>query len=59
MEQKYLQNLVDSAKKELEIYKLYAQKFGKINTLFIKKILERDEAHLFIQLPKAKKVVGA
>jgi hypothetical protein len=36
MEEKYLQNLTDSAKKELRNYSLYAQDFGLINTFFIK-----------------------
>lgn len=56
MEQKYLQDLIDTSKKELRNYNLYAQDFGLINTLFIKKALDKDNYHLFIQLAETKKL---
>jgi hypothetical protein len=56
MEEKYLQNLIDSGKQELESYNFYAQDFGLVNTLFIKKTLDKDNAHLFVQLAETKKL---
>jgi hypothetical protein len=47
MEQEYLQKLVDSAKKELASYNLFALDFGLINTLFIKKHL-RKITHIYL-----------
>lgn len=56
MEQRYLQSLIALAKEELGIYELHAQDFGKINTLFIKKVLNEDNTNLFIQLEETKKL---
>jgi hypothetical protein len=56
MKQQYLQSLIDVAKKELGIYKLYAQDFGLINTLFIKKAFDGNNTNLFIQLEETKEL---
>lgn len=56
MEEKYLQNLIDTSKQELINYNLDAQNFGLINTFFIKKLIDKDNAHLFIQLAETKKL---
>jgi len=54
MEHTYLQSLIYLAKKDLGIYELNAQDFGKINTLFIKNVLNKENANLFIQLVETK-----
>ncbi len=56
MKQQYLQSLIDVAKKELGIYKLYAQDFGLINTLFIKKAFSDNNTNLLIQIEDTKKL---
>lgn len=56
MEQRYLQSLINLAKKELESYKLDVEDFGLINTLFIKKILDKNNTNVFIQLEDSKKL---
>lgn len=56
MEHTYLQSLIYLAKKDLGIYELNAQDFGKINTLFIKNVLNKENANLFIQLVETKKL---
>jgi hypothetical protein len=56
MEQNYLQSLIDLATQELESYKLTAEDFEKINTFFIKKVLNEENTNLFIQLAETKKL---
>lgn len=55
MKQNYL-DLIELATKELEAYKIDTKEFELINTLFIKKILEEDNANLFIQVKDCKKL---
>ena len=53
----YLHDLIQLARKELETYKLNSQDFGKINALFIKKLLDENSFnYLFIQLTETKKL---
>ncbi len=56
MEHTYLQSLIHLAKKDLRIYELNTQDFGKINTLFIKNVLNKEKANLFIKLVETKKL---
>lgn len=56
MEQRYLQSLINLAKRELDAYKLDVQDFGLIHTLFIKKVFDKDNANLFIQIDETKKL---